>query len=64
MSEKADDMHRTPAREPGSARTAQVSDPAMLGERQIRDFVEDHPLLCLAFVAAVGYVLGRSLSKL
>jgi ElaB/YqjD/DUF883 family membrane-anchored ribosome-binding protein len=32
--------------------------------RQIRAFVEDYPLLALGAVGAVGYVLGRLLSKL
>jgi hypothetical protein len=31
---------------------------------QIREFVDDYPLLSLAFVVAAGYAIGRIISKL
>jgi hypothetical protein len=32
--------------------------------KQIQTFVEEHPLLSLAFMVAVGYAAGRIISKL
>ena len=32
--------------------------------QQIQAFIDDYPLLSLAFVVAVGYALGRLISKL
>jgi ElaB/YqjD/DUF883 family membrane-anchored ribosome-binding protein len=32
--------------------------------KQIREFVDDHPLLSLAFVVAAGYAVGRLISRL
>ena len=32
--------------------------------RQIEAFIDDYPLLSLAFVVAAGYALGRLISKL
>jgi hypothetical protein len=32
--------------------------------RQIQSFIDEYPLLSLAFVVAAGYALGRVISKL
>ena len=32
--------------------------------KQIQQFVDDYPLLSLAFVVAAGYAIGRIISKL
>jgi ElaB/YqjD/DUF883 family membrane-anchored ribosome-binding protein len=32
--------------------------------KQIQAFVDDHPLLSLAFMVAAGYSIGRLISKL
>jgi hypothetical protein len=32
--------------------------------KQIRAFVDEHPLLSLAFMVALGYAAGRVISKL
>jgi ElaB/YqjD/DUF883 family membrane-anchored ribosome-binding protein len=32
--------------------------------KQIQEFVEDYPLLSLAFVVAAGYAVGRLISRL
>jgi hypothetical protein len=32
--------------------------------KQIQEFVDDYPLLSLAFVVAAGYALGRIISRL
>jgi hypothetical protein len=32
--------------------------------KQIQTFVDEHPLLSLAFMVAVGYAAGRIISKL
>jgi hypothetical protein len=43
--------------------TARLSDGAP-DLRQIQAFIDDYPLLSLAFVVAAGYALGRLISKL
>jgi hypothetical protein len=45
----------------GTARTISDSAPDL---RQIQAFIDDYPLLSLAFVVAAGYALGRLISKL
>jgi hypothetical protein len=32
--------------------------------KQIQEFVDDYPLLSLAFVVAAGYAVGRLISRL
>jgi hypothetical protein len=50
MSEKARDLRKEP----------KDLNPA----KRIHAFVEDHPLLSLAFMVAAGYAVGRIISKL